>query len=178
MAAIDTTLVREQAYHRVDRRDPDGQWELHNGHLRAKPGMTFAPNHLAFRLAVLLDRQLNRTEFVAGQNGGRVRRGATNVSIPDVFVAPIARAKSLRVRDDLLEVYSDPLPLVVDVWSPSTGAYDVNEKLAGCQPRGDLETWRRHPYGRTMTAWRRQLDGSYQETVFTRGMVQPMTFPG
>lgn len=28
-----------------------------------------------------------------------------------------------------LEVYDTPLPLVVEVWSPSTGSYDVDAKV-------------------------------------------------
>ena len=65
-------------------------------------------------------------------------------------------------QHDVLEVYDQPLPLVVEVWSRSTGDYDVEEKLAVYQQRGDLEIWRIHPYERTLTAWRRLPDGSYE----------------
>jgi Uma2 family endonuclease len=50
-----------------------------------------------------------------------------------------------RLRGDELELYVEPLPLVVEVWSPSTGQYDVDEKLPEYQRRGDLEIWRFHP---------------------------------
>ena len=72
-------------------------------------------------------------------------------------------------QQDVLEVYDQPLPLVVEVWSRSTGDYDVEEKLAVYQQRGDLEIWRIHPYERTLTAWRRLPDGSYEETIHQRG---------
>ena len=79
---------------------------------------------------------------------------------------------------DVLEVYDQPLPLVVEVWSRSTGDYDVEEKLAVYQQRGDLEIWRIHPYERTLTAWRRQPDGSYDETIHREGVVSPTALPG
>lgn len=176
MAVIDQ--VSEQAYRRVAPRDPDGQWELHRGRLREKPAMTFSHNRLAFRLGVLLQEQLGWDDFVVGVNGGRVRRSGANVYIPDGFVAPAVLAEHLRNRSDILEVYDEPLPLVVDVWPPSTGGYDVNEKLAEYQDRGDLEIWRLHPYDRRLTVWRRQPNGSYLETVDHQGVVQPAALPG
>ncbi len=139
MAVTEVGLIGEEAYRRVALRDPDGQWELHHGLLREKPGMSFPHNRLAFRLGFIFQEQLGWDAFVVGVNGGRVPRSAANFSIPDVFVAPNAQAEPFRGRTDVLEVYGDPLPLVVEVWSPSTGAYDVNEKLAEYQARGDRE---------------------------------------
>ncbi len=43
--------------------------------------------------------------------------------------------------------------------------------------RGDTEIWLIHPYERTLTAWRRQPDGTYAETVYRGGPVQPATLP-
>ena len=78
---------------------------------------------------------------------------------------------------DVLEVYDQPLPLVVEVWSRSTGDYDVEEKLAVYQQRGDLEIWRIHPYERTLTAWRRQPDGSFEQSVHHDGIISPAALP-
>jgi Uma2 family endonuclease len=75
------------------------------------------------------------------------------------------------------ETYSAPLPLVIEVWSPSTGGFDVGTKLANYQRRGDLEIWRIHPRERTLTAWRRQPDGTYEVTVYRRGIVRPEFLP-
>ena len=69
------------------------------------------------------------------------------------------------------------MPLVVDVWSPSTGDTDVADKLQEYQQRGDLEIWHIHPYERTLTAWVRRSDGSYTETLYTGGAVQPAFLP-
>lgn len=71
-----------------------------------------------------------------------------------------------------------PLPLVVEVSSPSTGDYDVDTKLPEYQRRGDLEIWRVHPYDHALTAWRRQPDGSYLEMGHTGGGVRPVALPG
>ena len=63
------------------------------------------------------------------------------------------------------------------MWSRSTGDYDVEEKLAVYQQRGDLEIWRIHPYERTLTAWRRLPDGSYDETIHHEGVTRPTALP-
>jgi len=78
----------------------------------------------------------------------------------------------------MLAIFSGPLPLVVEVWSSSTGDYDVDAKVPVYQQRGDLEIWRIHPYAPTLTSWQRQLDGSYQETVHRGGSVAPIGLPG
>ena len=67
---------------------------------------------------------------------------------------------------------------MVEVWSPSTGDYDVDAKLPVYQQRGDLEIWRIHSYERTLTARRRQPDGSYEETIHRGGIVTPVALPG
>jgi Uma2 family endonuclease len=70
------------------------------------------------------------------------------------------------------------MPLVVEVWSPSTGEYDVDEQLPEYQARGDLEIWRVHPFERTLTVWRRQADGAYAHEVYEGGVVRPIALPG
>ena len=70
------------------------------------------------------------------------------------------------------------MPLVVEVWSPSTGDYDVEEKLPEYQRRGDLEIWRLHPYDKTLIRWVQQPDGSYADSLLRGGSVQPAALPG
>jgi Uma2 family endonuclease len=98
--------------------------------------------------------------------------------MPDLMVVPTAYGEPLRGRPGVLAIISDPLPLVVEVWSESTGDYDVAAKLPVYQQRGDLEIWLLHPYERTLTAWVRQTDGSYQETVYHGGVVALASLPG
>jgi Uma2 family endonuclease len=93
------------------------------------------------------------------------------------MVIPAAHSEEIRDRP-VLAIFSDPLPLVVDVWSPSTGDYDVDAKVPVYQQRGDLEIWRIHPYERTVTTWVRQADESYLETTYREGIIHPAALPG
>jgi Uma2 family endonuclease len=169
--------VSEATFQQLALEDVEGHWELHNGCLRRKPGMTAEHNDSSLELALQLRLKLDRREFRVRQNGGHVRRSPEHYYIPDVFVIP-AEVERTQRGTRRLEVYSVPLPLVVEVWSPSTGSYDINEKLQEYQRRGDLEIWRIHPFERTLIAWRRQPDGSYTETLYTGGIVQPVSLPG
>jgi hypothetical protein len=65
----------------------------------------------------------------------------------------------------------------VEIWSRSTGTFDVNAKIPIYQERGDLQIWRVHPYERTLTAWRRQPDGTYEEHLYREGIVRPVSLP-
>ena len=170
--------VSERTFQAVALEDPEGQWELHCGRLREKPGMTFEHNYIANRLQVHLIQQLDQMVFLVSHNAARLRISAEHYYIPDVCVIPLELLRPHRGRSDELEVYEAPLPLVVEVWSPSTGSYDVETKLAEYQRRGDLEIWRIHPYERTLTAWRRQPDGSYLESFHQGGRIQPVALPG
>jgi hypothetical protein len=75
--------------------------------------------------------------------------------VPDVLVVPTPTAGALAHRADLLEAYTEPLPPIVDIWSPSTGGYDIEENRAEYWRRSDLEISRIHPFQRTVTVWRR-----------------------
>ena len=170
--------VSEQTFRQLAWEDPEGQWELECGRPRQKPAMTADHNRTATYLGALLITQLDRSQFEVRVNSGHVRRSETNYYIPDVIVIPRAMVRPFDGRADLLEVYTRPLPLVVEVWSPSTGDYDQDSKLPEYQRRGDREIWRIHPFDRTLTAWRRQPNGSYTEMLYTGGTVQPVALPG
>jgi Uma2 family endonuclease len=169
--------VSERTFKQVALEDPEGQWELYGGQLRRKPGMPYEHNEIAWNLGLELVRQLDRSAFHVRVSLGHVRRSSESYYIPDVFVIPNELTLPLRGRM-VLEAYADPLPLVVEVWSRSTGDYDIEVKLQEYQRRGDLEIWRIHPYDHTLTVWRRQADGSYAEHVQTTGTVQPVALPG
>jgi Uma2 family endonuclease len=173
------TPVTAEEYERIALADPSVKWELHRGRLREKPGMTWNHADVISLLSHLLQSQLSRTAFRVHTDIARLRRSSstTNYYMPDLVVIPVEMGRDLRERRDRLEVFVDPLPLVVEAWSPSTGGYDMTSKLPEYQRRGDAEIWRLHPYDRTLTAWRRQPDGSYVETVFTVGQVRPAALP-
>ncbi len=169
--------VSEETFLRLALEEPN-QWELHCGHLRRKPGMTAEHNEVMHTLGLQLGQQLDRSRFRVRINTGHVRRSSESYYIPDVFVIRIELLRPLRGRRDVLEAYDAPLPLVVEVWSPSTGDFDVDSKIPEYQRRGDLEIWRVHPFDRTVTVWRRQPDGTYSESHYTEGVLQPMAQPG
>ncbi len=175
--AIETRITNE-TYERLALAEPDRKWELRDGYLREKPGMTAAHNVIAFYLGHMLASQLDRSLYQVRVEAGRVRRPGATYFIPDVFVVPNAAVTPLLAQRDMLEVYDQPLPLVVEVWSRSTGDYDVESKLAVYQQRGDDEMWLIHPYERTLTAWRRQPDGRYDEMVYREGVVRVTALPG
>jgi Uma2 family endonuclease len=97
--------------------------------------------------------------------------------MPDFLVVPTAYGRALRDQPTLA-IFADPLPLVVEVRSPSTGGDDVDTKVPVYQQRGDRGIWRIHPFERTLTSWQRQRDGSYRETVRRAGSVTPVALPG
>jgi Uma2 family endonuclease len=66
---------------------------------------------------------------------------------------------------------------VAEVWSPSTGGYDVDQKIPEYRRRGDAEIWRLHPYDRTVTIHRRLLDGTYEVSIVSTGVVTLLEFP-
>jgi Uma2 family endonuclease len=163
----------ERTFQQLALEDPSGLWELYCGQLRQKPGMTFAHNHAQILLAAQLVQQVDGRRFDVRCPSGHVRRSPENYFIPAVFVFPLELAAEFRERV-VLEWYDAPLPLVVEIWSPSTGDYDVETKLIEYQRRGDLEIWLIHPFDRTLIAWRRQPDGSYAEAQYNGGIVQPV----
>jgi len=169
--------ISEKAFRKLALEDPSGHWELHCGVPRQKPGMSAKHNDVGIELVAVLHAQLDRRQFRVRFNSGHVRRSGDRYYIPDVFVLPTEQflpQEPLRT----LETYVQPLPLVVEIWSPSTGDYDTEAKLPQYQQRGDQEIWYIHPYDRTLTAWRRQPDGTYVESLYTGGQLQPMALPG
>ena len=179
MATETQTQITSAAYERLALDEPDRKWELLEGHLREKPGMTAGHNHLAARLGYLLMSQLDWSAYDVRVEAGRVHRPEATYFIPDIMVIPTAFVAPLLAQHDVLEVYDQPLPLVVEVWSRSTGNYDTEAKIPEYQRRGDLEIWRIHPYERTLTAWVRQPNGSYVNTIYCDGdVVRPSALPG
>ncbi|MGI8551079.1 MAG: Uma2 family endonuclease [Dehalococcoidia bacterium] len=170
--------VSVATYKRVALEDPEGQRELVCGRLRSKPPMIAEHNEVMDALDEQLRSQLSRKDYAIRINSGRLRISTGTYYVPDVTVIPRAFVKlQLRHAPSDLEVYEQPMPLVVEVWSRSTGEYDVRDKLLEYQWRGDLEIWRIHPYAKTLTAWRRKPDGSYEETLHRTGTVTLVALP-
>ena len=169
--------VTEQTFEQLVLNDPERQWELHHGLPREKPKMSIGHNMVIERLVRQLLPQLSPETVSLRFNMGHVRRADEIYYIPDVYVVPVASSRPLPDLPDRLEIFDAPLPLVVEVWSPSTGTYDVSSKIPEYQLRGDQEIWRLHPYEHTLMAWRRQADGSYAETLHRGGKIEPIALP-
>ena len=171
--------ISVKTYERVALEDPDGFWELHDGCLVQKPEdlMTVEHNRSLHLLAVQLYHQIDDKLYEVRINSGRARRLTESFYIPDLIVVPVSLVQELLVRPGSLEVYAQPLPFVVEVWSRSTGRYDVDAKLPVYQQRGDAEIWRVHPYDQTVTKWQRQGDGTYRETQHREGTVALSALP-
>jgi Uma2 family endonuclease len=168
--------MSEEAYRRFVLSGVEGSWELHDGRLMEKPGMPFRHGQIRLLLGHLQLSQLDRTQFQVVSEL-RVRRSSATVFMPDLMVVPTSYSEEIR-DSPILAIFSDPLPLVVEVWSPSTGDYDVDAKVSVYQQRGAKEIWRIHPYERTLTTWIRQADGSYLETTYRESIVHPVALAG
>ena len=178
MTVTTTERVSEETYRRLALADPDRIWELHDGRLREKPGKSVEHGDVMMVLAATLFNQLDHKEYRLRAQHARLRRSPEHYYVPDVAVIPAALERALRQRPGSLDAYPEPLPLVVEIWSPSTGDYDVDTKLPEYQRRGDQEIWRIHPYERTLRAWLRQPDGTYTETLHQGGTIEPVALPG
>ena len=159
------------------RDDPDGFWELWDGEPREKPGMSWEHGDQLFELGRVIGNQLDRSRFRGRLGQGRVLWGQGRAFIPDMFVLPIEYGEAQRGQPGRLEVYPEPLPFVVEVWSRSTGQYDRTVKLRTYQERGDAEIWLLNPYERTLTRWIRRADGTYAEETLTGGPVRLTALP-
>ncbi len=122
------TRISNDAYERLALDEPDRKWELWDGRLREKPGMTFAHNEVAAELGHMVRMQLNRSEYRVRTDAGRVYRPGSTYVIPDVFVFPVAYVTPRLRANDILEVYDQPLPFVAEVWSRSTGRIRRHDK--------------------------------------------------
>jgi Uma2 family endonuclease len=168
--------MSEQAYLEFVLSSDEGAWELHDGRLVEKPGMSWKHLDIVAHLIALLHQQLDRAAYRVFAES-RVRRPMATIFLPDVAVVPTAYGEGIRDLP-VLAIFSDPLPLIVEVWSPSTGDYDVDAKLPVYQQRGDREFWHIQPYEGTLTSWQRQPDGTYKEALHREGKITPAALPG
>jgi Uma2 family endonuclease len=169
--------VSEQQYLQLVMDDPESRWELIDGEPVCRPAMTSKHEDITAYLGVYLGQQLDRREFRVRIAGSRVRFSESNYFIPDVFVTPTSLVLP---QEDLIapEAFRESLPLVVEVWSPSTGRRDLDLNLRRYREQEHAEIWFIHPFDRTLTASRLQSDGNYSETVFKDGIIQLVALPG
>ena len=166
-----------EAYERLALAEPDRKWELHDGVLVEKPPVTIGHSVVLSRLMHSLSSQLDPARYRVSVSFTRLRHTASGHFIPDLLVIPAEQDSARHQPWHDLEIYDVPLPLVVEIWSPSTGGYDVETKLPAYRARGDAEIWRLHPFERTLSVWRKLADGTYDETVYRGGVVPVASLP-
>jgi len=170
--------VTAQTYELVALEDPEQKWELYDGQLQSKPEMTAEHNDVMSQLVHQLQNQLDQSMFRVRSNSSRVHVvDAESYFVPDVMVVPTSAFRARLGNPGRIEFYDIPLPLIVEIWSPSTGRFDVGAKLARYQEREDAEIWRIHPYERTLTRWIRQLNGEYTRHELTGGNIRLVALP-
>jgi Uma2 family endonuclease len=170
--------ITEQEYRELALNEEDRLWELWDGVPVEKPGMSMAHDSISSYLGYLLQSQLDPSDYLVNVNGGKARRSERYYFIPDVVVIPTSYLQAGWDDPRAFNAHAEPLPLVVEVWSRTTAAYDFTVKLQGYRERGDAEIWYIHPYERTLTAWCRQPDGSYSEDLFEGDIIPVASLPG
>jgi Uma2 family endonuclease len=169
--------VTEESYFRQALASEDAPLEFFQGRIREKPSMSAEHNDAMFLLGLQLGQQVVLRKYRVRVNAGRTRRPRTSVFIPDVMVIPIEAERTQRLGPGHLEVYNEPLPFVAEFWSQWTGDYDVMQKLPEYRERGDLEIWLVHPYDRTVVAWRRRSDDTYDRVEMRGSKVRLFGLP-
>lgn len=79
--------ISEAEYARIVLADQDHQWELVEGQLRQKPGMSWDHSQIVGLLNYLLRNQLDAQQFTVFFDT-RVRRMSSSIFIPDIAVIP------------------------------------------------------------------------------------------
>jgi Uma2 family endonuclease len=169
--------ISEQEYRVLALTDPDHAWELWEGVPLEKPLMSMKHDNVSFLLGYMLQGQLDWAAYRVNVNGSKARGSSRTSFIPDVVVIPAVLQIPFEDDPRAFNAFAEPLPLVVEVWSRTTGAYDFATKLQAYRARGDAEIWFIHPYERTLTAWRR-VNGGYRENPYRGGTVAIASLPG
>jgi Uma2 family endonuclease len=169
--------LTQETFAAVVLEDVDGRWEIVCGKLREKPEMSVG-HYLAARvIAHQLDVQLSFDDFQVMHNAGHASVADGDSYIPDLAIVPTAFVERLMTDPRSFERYDEPLPLVVEIWSPSTGSYDIDRKIPGYKARGDLEIWRLHPYHQSLMIWRRLPEGAYSIAEVSGGTIALHALP-
>ncbi|MBA3415262.1 MAG: Uma2 family endonuclease [Chloroflexia bacterium] len=110
--------------------------ELHDGVPVEKPVMSRIHGDLGAELTIVVGSSVDRSRFRLRSNHAKLAVPGRSYFIPDVAVLPASVALADPISADL---YHDPVPFVVEIWSPFTGDYDAAIKLPGYRLRGDAE---------------------------------------
>jgi Uma2 family endonuclease len=116
--------MSEQEYREFALTDEGHLYELWDGVPVEKPGMSIVHDGMSAYLGGMLINQLDRQDYWVNVNGGKTRRSERYYFIPDVVVIPTAYFPPNWDDPQAFNAYAELLPLVVEVWSRTTAAYD------------------------------------------------------
>lgn len=155
--------------------DSNAPWELHDGLLVEKLGMSVWHGDSTFYLAYQIASQVDRKQFRLRSNHGRIRASGNSYFVPDVIVIP---THMIGPDPNRIDVYEDAMPFVAESLSPSTRTYDVLKKLPVYRARSDREIWLLDPPKHSVRMWRLMDDDGYDEQVVTGGKIELHALPG
>jgi Uma2 family endonuclease len=157
---------------------PGSKLEMLDGEWREKPTMTIPHNLAQVRLVRQLVPQIDFDRFDLRIDNVHLARPNSTFFIPDVCILDSPGNRAIGETMAGLETITVPCLLVAEIWSPTTGAFDLSQKIPEYIARGDREIWLLHPYDLTLTAWRQQPDGQYEKSTYQGGNVELMSIPG
>lgn len=106
--------ISEAEYEQIVLAEPIERWELVDERLREKPGKSWDHHVIVSTLSHLLQCQVDRSQFRVFLSG-RVRRSAGTIFLPDIMIVPTEFGQEFAGRPGVLAIFSQPLPLVVEV---------------------------------------------------------------
>ncbi len=164
-----TARLDGATYERLVATDPSFErTELFDGIPVEKPLMSWFHGDLGGELGIVIGSSLDRRRFRVRSNHARLALPEGNYYIPDLAIVPNDPPDSLAD----LDLYRKPVPLVVEIRSPSTGGYDAATKLPGYRLRGDAEIWWIDLPDRSLTRWVRRPHGGYDVEILRGGVVE------
>jgi Uma2 family endonuclease len=169
--------ISRATFEAVVLEESDRKWELHHGRLREKSLASFGHNASCRNLILQLWNQVDQDDHDVLSNAGYLHSLDGGCFLPDVAIVPVALMTRFRRNPTEMEIYTKPIPFVAEAWLPRSMSYDFDVKFPSYRLRGDAEIWRVHPFRRTLTIWRRQPDGNYEESHYEGGTVQLHALP-
>ena len=106
MSITKTEPMSEETYRQFALGDPQGQWELHHGQLREKPGMSVEHGGVMDASGGVAPNQLDRNEYRVRATHARLRRSADTYYVPDIAVIPTAVVQALLEHPGSLDAYA------------------------------------------------------------------------
>ncbi len=151
----------------------DRIWEFRDGEVIVHSPATPHHQRLVGFLTFLLKGYVEARNLGEGFNGPAVLRLRPGLAKePDIFFIPQDRLRNVRER-----WVDGPADLIIEVSSPGTWRYDLEEKAQVYREGGVLEYWVVHPERREVIVHRAEHPG-YRVGIATEGRLASTAVPG